>query len=114
MRKGMVIVIGLVVLFVYSGILLGAIPVLGSVWWRAMASHLSGAVAGVGWRRICCPLGRKARAERRAGARSQASEIMNSPLARCWSLDSGVGGDGRAGHHRAAAPTRTSSPWRHR
>lgn len=62
------IVIGLVVLFVYGGVLLGAMPVLhqcGGVSWQG---HLSGAVAGVVAAYLLSGPERKAR-EKKAGAR---------------------------------------------
>ncbi|OBK49740.1 rhomboid family intramembrane serine protease [Mycobacterium sp. 1081908.1] len=62
------IVIGLVVLFAYGGVLLGAMPVLhqcGGVSWQG---HLSGAVAGVVAAYVLSAPERKAR-EKKAGAR---------------------------------------------
>ncbi|OBI92481.1 rhomboid family intramembrane serine protease [Mycobacterium sp. 1245805.9] len=62
------IVIGLVVLFVYGSVLLGAMPVLhqcGGVSWQG---HLSGAVAGVVAAYLLSAPERKAR-EKKAGAR---------------------------------------------
>jgi membrane associated rhomboid family serine protease len=62
------IVIGLVVLFVYGGVLLGAMPVLhqcGGVSWQG---HLSGAFAGVVAAYLLSAPERKAR-EKKAGAR---------------------------------------------
>jgi membrane associated rhomboid family serine protease len=62
------IVIGLVVLFAYGGVLLGAMPVLhqcGGVSWQG---HLSGAVAGVVAAYLLSAPERKAR-EKKAGAR---------------------------------------------
>ena len=64
------IVIGLVVLFLYGGVLLGAMPVLhqcGGVSWQG---HLSGAVAGVVAAYVLSAPERKARALKRAGAPS--------------------------------------------
>jgi membrane associated rhomboid family serine protease len=62
------IVIGLVVLFVYGGVLLGAMPVLhqcGGVSWQG---HLSGAVAGVVAAYWLSAPERKGRARKKAGA----------------------------------------------
>ncbi|WP_068177917.1 rhomboid family intramembrane serine protease [Mycobacterium sp. UM_CSW] len=67
-RKFTDIVIGLVVLFAYGGVLLGAMPVLhqcGGVSWQG---HLSGAVAGVVAAYLLSAPERKAR-EKKAGAR---------------------------------------------
>jgi len=64
------IVIGLVVLFVYGGVLLGAMPVLhhcGGVSWQG---HLCGAIAGVVAAYMLSAPERKARAHRKAGAGS--------------------------------------------
>ena len=64
------IIIGLVVLFLYGGVLLGAMPVLhqcGGVSWQG---HLSGAVAGVVAAYVLSAPERKARARKRAGAPS--------------------------------------------
>ncbi|MEB4210621.1 rhomboid family intramembrane serine protease [Mycobacterium sp. 94-17] len=61
------IVIGLVVLFLYGGVLLGAMPVLhqcGGVSWQG---HLSGAVAGVVAAYVLSGPERKGRAARKAG-----------------------------------------------
>lgn len=69
-RKGWDIVIGLVVLFVYGGILLGAMPVLGQCGGVSWQGHLSGAVAGVVAVYLLSAPERKARALKRAGARS--------------------------------------------
>lgn len=69
-RKGWDIVIGLVVLFVYGGILLGAMPVLGQCGGVSWQGHLSGAVAGVVAAYLLSAPERKARALKRAGARS--------------------------------------------
>lgn len=67
-RKFTDIVIGLVVLFAYGGVLLGAMPVLhqcGGVSWQG---HLSGAVAGVVAAYLLSAPERKAR-EKKAAAR---------------------------------------------
>jgi membrane associated rhomboid family serine protease len=64
------IVIGLVVLFLYGGVLLGAMPVLhqcGGVSWQG---HLSGAVAGVLAAYLLSAPERKAREKKKAGTRS--------------------------------------------
>jgi membrane associated rhomboid family serine protease len=64
------IVIGLVVLFLYGGVLLGAMPVLhqcGGVSWQG---HLSGAVAGVVAAYLLSTPERKAREKKKAGTRS--------------------------------------------
>lgn len=64
------IVIGLVVLFLYGSVLLGAMPVLhqcGGVSWQG---HLSGAVAGVVAAYLLSTPERKAREKKRAGTRS--------------------------------------------
>ena len=64
------IVIGLVVLFLYGGVLLGAMPVLhqcGGVSWQG---HLSGAVAGVVAAYLLSAPERKAREKKKAGTRS--------------------------------------------
>ena len=63
------IVIGLVVLFLYGGVLLGAMPVLhqcGGVSWQG---HLSGAVAGVVAAYLLSAPERKAREKKKAGTR---------------------------------------------
>jgi membrane associated rhomboid family serine protease len=64
------IVIGLVVLLLYGGVLLGAMPVLhqcGGVSWQG---HLSGAVAGVVAAYLLSTPERKAREKKKAGTRS--------------------------------------------
>jgi membrane associated rhomboid family serine protease len=64
------IIIGLVVLLLYGGVLLGAMPVLhqcGGVSWQG---HLSGAVAGVVAAYLLSAPERKARALKKAGTRS--------------------------------------------
>ena len=68
-RKFWDIVIGLVVLFLYGGVLLGAMPVLhqcGVVSWQG---HLSGAVAGVVAAYLLSAPERKAREKKKAGTR---------------------------------------------
>jgi len=68
-RKFWDIVIGLVVLFLYGGVLLGAMPVLhqcGGVSWQG---HLSGAVAGVVAAYLLSAPERKAREKKKAGTR---------------------------------------------
>ncbi|HTX96673.1 MAG TPA: rhomboid family intramembrane serine protease [Mycobacterium sp.] len=62
------IVIGLVVLFAYGGVLLGAMPVLGQCGGVSWQGHLCGAVAGVIAAYILSAPERKARAARRAGS----------------------------------------------
>jgi membrane associated rhomboid family serine protease len=64
------IIIGLVVLFLYGGVLLGAMPVLhqcGGVSWQG---HLSGAVAGVVAAYLLSAPERKSRALKKAGTGS--------------------------------------------
>jgi membrane associated rhomboid family serine protease len=63
------IVIGLVVLFLYGGVLLGAMPVLGQCGGVSWQGHLSGAVAGVVAAYLLSAPERKARERRRGGAR---------------------------------------------
>jgi membrane associated rhomboid family serine protease len=68
-RKFWDIVIGLVVLFLYGGVLLSAMPVLhqcGGVSWQG---HLSGAVAGVVAAYLLSAPERKAREKKKAGTR---------------------------------------------
>lgn len=62
------IVIGLVVLFAYGGVLLGAMPVLGRCGGVSWQGHLCGAVAGVVAAYWLSAPERKARAKRKAGA----------------------------------------------
>jgi membrane associated rhomboid family serine protease len=62
------IVIGLVVLFAYGGILLGAMPVLGRCGGVSWQGHLCGAIAGVVAAYLLSAPERKARAKK-AGAR---------------------------------------------
>jgi membrane associated rhomboid family serine protease len=69
-RKFWDIVIGLVVLVVYGGVLLGAMPVLhqcGGVSWQG---HLCGAIAGVVAAYLLSAPERKARAARKTGTRN--------------------------------------------
>ena len=69
-RKVWDIIIGVVVLFLYGGVLLGAMPVLhqcGGVSWQG---HLSGAVAGVVAAYLLSAPERKGRALKKAGAGS--------------------------------------------
>ena len=61
------IIIGLVVLFAYGGVLLGAMPVLGVCGGVSWQGHLCGAVAGVVAAYILSAPERKARAQRKAG-----------------------------------------------
>lgn len=67
-RKFRDIVIGLVVLFFYGGVLLGAMPVLGRCGGVSWQGHLCGAVAGVLAAYWLSAPERKARAKRQAGA----------------------------------------------
>ena len=65
-----IFIIGLVVLFLYGGVLLGAMPVLhqcGGVSWQG---HLSGAVAGVVAAYLLSAPERKTRALKKAGTGS--------------------------------------------
>lgn len=62
------IAIGLVVLFAYGGVLLGAMPVLGRCGGVSWQGHLCGAVAGVVAAYWLSAPERKARAKRKAGA----------------------------------------------
>ena len=61
------IVIGLVVLFAYGGVLLGAMPVLGQCGGVSWQGHLCGAIAGVVAAYMLSAPERKARAARRGG-----------------------------------------------
>ena len=61
------IVIGLVVLFAYGGVLLGAMPVLGRCGGVSWQGHLCGAIAGVVAAYWLSAPERKARAKRKAG-----------------------------------------------
>jgi membrane associated rhomboid family serine protease len=63
------IVIGLVVLFLYGGVLFGAMPVLGQCGGVSWQGHLSGAVAGVIAAYVLSGPERKARESKKAGAR---------------------------------------------
>jgi membrane associated rhomboid family serine protease len=69
-RKVWDIIIGLVVLFVYGGVLLGAMPVLGQCGGVSWQGHLSGALAGVVAAYMLSAPERKARALKKAGTRS--------------------------------------------
>ncbi len=69
-RKVWDIVVGLVVLFVYGGILLGAMPVLGQCGGVSWQGHLCGALAGVVAAYLLSAPERKARALKKAGTRS--------------------------------------------
>jgi membrane associated rhomboid family serine protease len=64
------IIIGVVVLFVYGGVLLGAMPVLGQCGGVSWQGHLCGAVAGVVAAYLLSAPERKARALRKAGTGS--------------------------------------------
>ena len=63
------IIIGLVVLFAYGSVLLGAMPVLHQCGGLSWQGHLSGALAGVVAAYLLSAPERKARASRKAGAR---------------------------------------------
>ncbi|ORB64967.1 rhomboid family intramembrane serine protease [Mycobacterium shinjukuense] len=65
-RKVTDIVIGLVVLFAYGGILLGAMPVLGRCGGVSWQGHLCGALAGVAAAYLLSAPERRARARKRA------------------------------------------------
>jgi len=67
-RKISDIVIGLVVLFVYGGILLGAMPVLGRCGGVSWQGHLCGAIAGVVAAYVLSAPERKARARKAVAA----------------------------------------------
>jgi len=62
------IIIGLLVLLAYGGILLGAMPVLGTCGGVSWQGHLCGAIAGVVAAYLLSAPERKARASRKAGA----------------------------------------------
>jgi membrane associated rhomboid family serine protease len=66
-RKVSNIIVGLVVLFVYGGVLFGAMPVLGTCGGVSWQGHLCGALAGVLAAYVLSGPERKARAARRAG-----------------------------------------------
>lgn len=61
------IVIGLVVLFAYGGVLLGAMPVLGQCGGVSWQGHLCGAIAGIVAAYMLSAPERQARARRNAG-----------------------------------------------
>jgi membrane associated rhomboid family serine protease len=65
------IVIGLVVLFAYGGVLLGAMPVLGQCGGVSWQGHLCGAIAGVMAAYLLSGPERRARAVRNAGSGSR-------------------------------------------
>ncbi|MDP7705333.1 rhomboid family intramembrane serine protease [Mycobacterium sp. TY815] len=65
-RKVWDIIIGLVVLFVYGGVLLGALPVLGVCGGVSWQGHLCGAIAGVVAAYLLSAPERKARERKRA------------------------------------------------
>src|SRR5271157_4062936 len=69
------IIIGLVVLFLYGGVLLGAMPVLGQCGGVSWQGHLSGAVAGVVAAYVLSAPERKARESKKAGTASPRSKI---------------------------------------
>ncbi|MGV0554941.1 rhomboid family intramembrane serine protease, partial [Mycobacterium kansasii] len=64
------IVIGLVVMFAYGGVLLGAMPVLGLCGGVSWQAHLCGAIAGVVAAYWLSAPERKARSKRTAGTAS--------------------------------------------
>lgn len=64
------IVIGLLVMFAYGGVLLGAMPVLGRCGGVSWQGHLCGAIAGVVAAYLLSAPERKARTRRTAGAAS--------------------------------------------
>ncbi len=68
-RRAWNIVVGLVVLFVYGGILLGAMPVLGTCGGVSWQGHLCGAIAGVVAAYALSGPERKARAVKTASTR---------------------------------------------
>ncbi|SPM35664.1 Membrane associated serine protease, rhomboid family [Mycobacterium rhizamassiliense] len=70
-RRFVDIAIGLVVLFAYGGVLLGAMPVLGQCGGVSWQGHLCGAIAGVVAAYVLAAPERKARARRRAAATRQ-------------------------------------------
>ncbi|OBJ40825.1 rhomboid family intramembrane serine protease [Mycobacterium colombiense] len=61
------IIIGLIVMFAYGGVLLGAMPVLGRCGGVSWQGHLCGAIAGVVAAYMLSAPERKARASRNAG-----------------------------------------------
>ncbi|AKN16567.1 rhomboid family intramembrane serine protease [Mycobacterium haemophilum] len=69
-RKVWDIIIGLVVLFAYGGVLLGAMPVLGRCGGVSWQGHLCGAIAGVVAAYLLSVPERKARALKKAGTGS--------------------------------------------
>jgi len=69
------IIIGLVVLFAYGGVLVGAMPVLGRCGGVSWQGHLCGAIAGVVAAYMLSAPERKARAVRKAGTASPRSKI---------------------------------------
>lgn len=64
------IIIGLVVLFAYGGVLLGAMPVLGRCGGVSWQGHLCGAIAGVVAAYVLSGPERKTRARKKAGTGS--------------------------------------------
>ncbi|BAX93764.1 hypothetical protein MSG_03635 [Mycobacterium shigaense] len=67
-RRFVDIAVGLVVLFAYGGVLLGAMPVLGQCGGVSWQGHLCGAVAGVVAAYLLSAPERRARAQRQARA----------------------------------------------
>jgi membrane associated rhomboid family serine protease len=65
------IIIGLLVLLAYGGILIGAMPVLGTCGGVSWQGHLCGAIAGVVAAYLLSAPERKARASRKAGTSSR-------------------------------------------
>ena len=87
-RKAWEIVVGVIVLFVYGGILLGVVPGTFGVSWQG---HLCGAIAGVVAAYLLSGPERKARALRKRGT-SAIPDVVSSRLAPVGIFDSGVGG----------------------
>lgn len=67
-RRASNIIIGLLVLFAYGGVLLGAMPVLGRCGGVSWQGHLCGAIAGVAAAYWLSAPERKARAARKGGS----------------------------------------------
>jgi len=70
-RRFFDIIVGLVVLFAYGGVLLGAMPVLGTCGGVSWQGHLCGAIAGVVAAYLLSAPERKARAARKTGTVSR-------------------------------------------
>ncbi len=89
-RKVWEIVVGVVVLFIYGGVLLGVLPGTPGVSWQG---HLCGAVAGVVAAYLLSGPERKAReARKRGGAAAADLRDVTAPMAPVGIFDSGVGG----------------------